>query len=163
MEESKSETSENKFDSSVEDHSTDYVSKYFWMIRPCEEYEDERAECKLIRSRFHQYFVHGEVTDCNVWARDATNCKKCLDERDNRACLALIGSESIRRLKRLEGHRNNDVWERRSAPPENWDRPLPEYWHQKNKHSLLLLNHNKIIEHIEENEPRLSTSLCSIL
>lgn len=42
----------------------------------------------------------------------------------------LIESEKRRRLERLLPHVQNDVWERRERPPEDWNAPLPE-WMQK--------------------------------
>lgn len=39
---------------------------------------------------------------------------------------AIIHSERQRRLKRLEAHYKNDVWEKRKEPPPDWNKPLPE-------------------------------------
>jgi hypothetical protein len=38
----------------------------------------------------------------------------------------VIQSEEDRRLKRLEGHYNNNVWQKRLEPPADWNKPLPE-------------------------------------
>jgi len=38
----------------------------------------------------------------------------------------VIQSEEDRRLKRLEGHYKNDVWQKRMEPPADWNKPLPE-------------------------------------
>lgn len=130
-------------------------------MRPCDEYEDEAKECKRIKARFHQYFIHGETTDCNPWFRDASNCTKCIDEKNTQACKDIIANESRRRLKRLQGHKNNDVWERRSEPPENWGSPLPGWWLKKNRNSLLISSLNDVEEYTAVNEP--SSSFCSIL
>ena len=39
----------------------------------------------------------------------------------------IVEREGKRLSARLKGHLENDVWERRSEPPENWNAPLPEY------------------------------------
>ena len=46
------------------------------------EYEDEYYNCKSIRDRFQQYFVHGEVSDCTSWKRDFDNCLKYKETED---------------------------------------------------------------------------------
>ena len=48
-------------------------------VRPCEAYKDEHSECKSIKGRFHQYFIHGDTIDCTQWETDYENCMKyCL-------------------------------------------------------------------------------------
>lgn len=49
----------------------------------------------------------------------------------------LIESEKTRRLRRLRAHYENDVWQRRDKPPENWNAPLPKWLDEKNKNSYL--------------------------
>ncbi|XP_063700862.1 synaptic plasticity regulator PANTS [Culicoides brevitarsis] len=97
-----------------------------WQIRPCDVYYEEYKDCKSIKARFQQYFVHGEPTDCMPWRRDYDNCTKFLKSKDLKAARALIESEKERRRERFKGHYANDVWTRRDKPPENWSAPLPE-------------------------------------
>lgn len=30
-------------------------------------------------------------------------------------------------MTRLKGHYNNNVWEKRTEPPSDWNKPLPDY------------------------------------
>ena len=55
----------------------------------------------------------------------------------------MIESEKERRQERLKGHYNNNVWERREAPPEDWKKPLPDYLQkaQVTNHNYLHLLH----------------------
>lgn len=39
----------------------------------------------------------------------------------------LFYREKERLKDRLQGHATNDVWERRTSPPENWNKSLPEH------------------------------------
>ena len=43
-------------------------------VRPCESYNDEYSECKSIKGRFHQYFLHGENL-AKVYRPPARKCK----------------------------------------------------------------------------------------
>ncbi|XP_023341421.1 uncharacterized protein LOC111711321 [Eurytemora carolleeae] len=38
-----------------------------------------------------------------------------------------------------EGHYSNDVWEKRTTPPEDWNAPLPDWFKEKNDSSYLQL------------------------
>ncbi|XP_018318817.1 UPF0545 protein C22orf39 homolog isoform X2 [Agrilus planipennis] len=101
-----------------------------WMIRDCDIYSDEYSDCTSIKARFHQYFVFGTTLDCSQWKRDCDNCWKWKE---------LIKSECNRHLERLRNHYANDVWEKRSSPPEDWEKPLPEHMIQEYEHSFLHL------------------------
>lgn len=39
--------------------------------------------------------------------------------------------------KRLKAHFSNNVWERRTAPPEDWNKPLPDHLADAAEDSLL--------------------------
>ncbi|KAJ9582390.1 hypothetical protein L9F63_003243 [Diploptera punctata] len=97
-----------------------------WQIRPCELYKEEYNDCTSIKARFHQYFVHGETIDCTQWKRDYDNCIRWKNDNNSKAMKELLDSEKDRRLKRLEGHFKNNVWAKRTEPPEDWNKPLPE-------------------------------------
>lgn len=103
-----------------------FLTLYFLQIRPCDIYYDEYKECKSIKARFQQYFVHGESSDCTPWKRDYDNCAKFEETKDLRAARALIESEKQRRVDRFKGHYMNDVWKKRDQPPANWNSELPE-------------------------------------
>lgn len=101
-------------------------SEETWMVRPCEMYKEEYSECTSIKARFHQYFIFGKSVDCSQWKRDFENCVLWRDNHNSNALKEVIQSEEDRRLKRLEGHYKNDVWPKRSEPPADWNKPLPE-------------------------------------
>ena len=44
--------------------------------------------------------------------------------------------EAIRMIKRLSGTINNDVWERRTEPPQDWNKPLPPELEEKAENSV---------------------------
>ncbi|XP_014215998.1 UPF0545 protein C22orf39 homolog [Copidosoma floridanum] len=108
-----------------------------FMIRPCHIYNDEFYECERPKGRFHQYFIFGEYLNCWQWQMDFENCKKWKESQDEEAYALLIASEKKRRTERLKGHIENDVWEKRDKPPENWDAPLPEWLEKKNANTYL--------------------------
>ncbi|XP_053972110.1 uncharacterized protein LOC128872942 [Hylaeus volcanicus] len=108
-----------------------------WMVRPCELYKEEYDDCKSIRARFHQYFVHGKTIKCSQWKTDYENCYLWSKYKSEKAYEELIKSEKNRRLERLKGHYLNNVWTRRDKPPENWNAPLPQWMQDKFEHSFL--------------------------
>lgn len=103
---------------------------YEWMIRPCMVYKGEYDDCASIKARFNQYFIFGKTLDCTQWKTDYHNCYQWEKHKSEEAYNELIESEKRRRLERLLPHVQNDVWERRERPPEDWNAPLPE-WMQK--------------------------------
>ncbi|XP_076280778.1 synaptic plasticity regulator PANTS [Lasioglossum baleicum] len=125
-----------------------------WMIRPCEIYNEEHSDCKSIAARFHQYFVFGKSIDCSQWKTDYQNCYRWEKYKSEQAYESLINSEKKRRLERLRAHYANDTWEKRNAPPENWNAPLPE-WLQKKLDTSYLANAAKL-------EQDYNKSSCSI-
>ncbi|XP_018561454.1 UPF0545 protein C22orf39 homolog [Anoplophora glabripennis] len=98
-----------------------------WMIRRCTVYDEEYSDCTSIRARFNQYFIYGKTLDCSQWKKDSLNCYKWTENYDIKAAEELIESEKQRRRERLLPHYQNDIWVKRKTPPENWDKPLPEF------------------------------------
>lgn len=131
-----------------------------WMFRPCEIYEDEYRECKCIQQRFHQYFIFGEKTDCTQWKTDMNNCLLWRKHKSAKAYEALVESERKRRYDRLRGHYQNDIWERRTHPPENWNAPLPQ-WAAERLENTYLEQRKQLLE--EQNVRLSESSLCIIL
>lgn len=39
----------------------------------------------------------------------------------------IIESETTRRKERLGAHYANNIWKRRTSPPEDWAKPLPDF------------------------------------
>ena len=37
----------------------------------------------------------------------------------------MVDREKVRMEERLKTHKENDVWEPRTSPPEDWNKPLP--------------------------------------
>ena len=50
----------------------------------------------------------------------------------------IIERENIRITTRLRGHLENDVWQRRDNPPDDWNKPLPKHLQDAGKNSLLV-------------------------
>lgn len=72
-------------------------------IRPCFLYKEEYSDCKSMKGRFHQYFIHGESVDCLQWKRDYDNCTRFEEKSDLKAAHAIIQSEQDRRTARFKG------------------------------------------------------------
>ncbi|XP_065168664.1 synaptic plasticity regulator PANTS [Atheta coriaria] len=130
-----------------------------WMIRPSVVYDDEYSDCRSIKSRFQQYFVDGHSTDCTQWKRDLDNSYKWEANRDIKAGKEIIVSEKIRRFERMKAHYDNDVWEKRKNPPEDWSKPLPEYMQKEYEATYLNIKSKEIKGEIE---PTFDTS-CTIM
>ncbi|XP_071557994.1 synaptic plasticity regulator PANTS [Temnothorax nylanderi] len=118
--------------------------EYEWMVRPCMVYKDEHDECTSIRARFHQYFIFGEMLDCDQWKTDYHNCYQWQKYKSEEAYDELIRSEKERRAKRLHAHYQNNVWEKREKPPENWNTPLPEWMQKAFENSYLHIRSQEI-------------------
>lgn len=56
----------------------------------------------------------------------------------------LVKSETNRRLTRLRAHYNNDVWEKRKEPPEDWNKPLPDYLQKEYENTYLNLKSKEL-------------------
>uniref|UniRef100_A0A0P4WPV0 Synaptic plasticity regulator PANTS n=1 Tax=Scylla olivacea TaxID=85551 RepID=A0A0P4WPV0_SCYOL len=133
------------------------LPSFSWLVRPCEYYKEEYSDCSSIKAKFHQYFIHGETRDCSQWKVDYNQCLKFRNQKDMEALSSVIESEKERRQDRLRGHYNNDVWERREAPPEDWNKPLPEYLQKDNQSSYIALKLQEAKQGKED-----SSSLCII-
>ncbi|CAN7984855.1 unnamed protein product, partial [Ixodes hexagonus] len=106
-------------------------------VRPCEWYLEEYKDCKSIRGRFHQYFIFGSTLDCDNWSKDYTNCLRWRKEKDIEALRSVVDSEAQRKKERLDGSLQNNVWELRSEPPKDWNKPLPEWMNEKLRNTYL--------------------------
>lgn len=107
--------------------SDEYIEKNSWMIRKCSLYNDEYSDCTSMHARIHQYFIKGKMEDCGQWKRCYNNCIKWEETKDRKAFKELINDELDKRKERLSGHLGNDVWEKRTDPPSNWNDPLPPH------------------------------------
>lgn len=125
------------------------VFKYFVLflaqIRDCSVYNEEYKECKSLKSRFNQYFIYGHYLSCDQWRLDYNNCQRYAWREDKEAARELITSELNRRTKRLTAHYDNDVWKKREHPPDDWEKPLPDFMEERNKSSFLEIKTNELL------------------
>ncbi|XP_068234523.1 synaptic plasticity regulator PANTS [Palaemon carinicauda] len=131
--------------------------RFSWLVKPCERYKEEYSECTSIKAKFHQYFINGETEDCSQWKKDYNSCLDFRNKRDLEALDNVITSERLRRKKRLEGHYQNDVWEPRESPPEDWNKPIPKEYAADQDISYLAQKCRELKEGKVE-----SHSMCSI-
>ncbi|XP_054166712.1 UPF0545 protein C22orf39 homolog [Oppia nitens] len=108
-----------------------------WLVRPCERYHFQYKDCKSIKARVHQYFIFGQSIDCNQWYEDYMNCLDYRKTTDVNSLQKVIDSEMKRKDDRLATVRQNDVWEYRNKPPDDWSKPLPKWFQEKTKSSVL--------------------------
>jgi hypothetical protein len=81
--------------------------------------------------------VNGDILDCSSWNNDLNDCINFEEKNDYRAGKRIIESENKRRKERMQGHYQNDTWNRRKSPPEDWNKPLPNYITKKYENSFL--------------------------
>lgn len=69
----------------------------------------------------------------------------------------MVQSEKNKRIRRWKSFYENNVWESRKTPPENWNDPLPDYIANRKTKSTFK-------ETVEElNEGSKNNSFCSIM
>jgi hypothetical protein len=81
--------------------------------------------------------VHGDSLDCSSWEHDFENCNKFEEKNDLKAAKKIIENEEGRRKTRMKAHWGNNVWKKRSAPPEDWSKPLPDHLNKQYENSFL--------------------------
>jgi hypothetical protein len=119
-------------------NSSNFVFEKHW--KNSEEFRD----CRSIKGRFQQYFVHGDSLDCASWEHDFEDCLKYEDKNDLKAAKRVIDNETLRRKERLKNHYSNNVWKKRDAPPEDWAKPLPEHLTKGYENSFLDLKSKEL-------------------
>lgn len=50
-------------------------------------YNNEYKDCTSVKSRLHQYFIHGHTVDCNNWFEDYSLCLKWRNNKDLHAAV----------------------------------------------------------------------------
>jgi len=108
-----------------------------WMVRPCEMYKEEYKDCKSIKQRFQQYFIYGASQDCSQWKSDYDHCLQWRACKDKESIMTVIESERRRREQRLRSSTYPEVWATRSAPPSDWNSPLPDWMVEEHKQTYL--------------------------
>lgn len=73
--------------------------------------------------------------------------------------LAVISSEKERRLARLRAHYRNDTWAKRTAPPEDWSKPLPEWMAKRDENTYLA----QMAKELKEGKIENTKSFCAIM
>lgn len=106
-------------------------------MRPCKAYRGEYKECKRWKGRFNQYFIFGEMLDCQGWADTYNNCQKYSWRGNKDAAIDVIKSEIERYENRMRPHLENDVWAKREKPPDDWSQPLPQFMVERNQGSYI--------------------------
>jgi len=96
-----------------------------WMIQNCDHYYAEWKACKSFKGKFYQYYMDGEIKDCKTLKDNYDDCRFVTARYDEEACKRLVDREKVRMEERLKTHKENDVWEPRTSPPEDWNKPLP--------------------------------------
>ncbi len=122
---------------------------------------EEYKDCKSLKSRFNQYFIHGESLDCSSWYHDYENCLKWESKKDLKAAKEIIDSESKRRNIRLKNHYGNDIWRKRKTVPEDWAKPLPENISKEYENSYLDIKSKEMKGIIEKREEE--RTLCVVM
>uniref|UniRef100_T1JLU5 Synaptic plasticity regulator PANTS n=1 Tax=Strigamia maritima TaxID=126957 RepID=T1JLU5_STRMM len=146
---------------SFEESHIEDLPQNAWLVRPCEVYSDEYSDCKSFKARFHQYFIHGETTDCSQWKKDHENCMDWRKNRNADSLKSVIQSEETRIRNRKLASLQNDVWQLRNEPPSDWNSPLPEYL-IKNENTSFLVKKQKELDSKTSNEDTKETSFCTI-
>jgi len=98
-----------------------------WRIRECRDYDFEHMNCRKLRNKLQAYYLGTEPEDCTLWKDNFDDCMKFVNSADEAAAERLVAREGERLKERLRGHFENDVWEKRTSPPDNWNAPLPDY------------------------------------
>lgn len=98
---------------------------------------EEFRDCRSIKGRFQQYFVHGDSLDCASWEHDFEDCLRYTEKNDLKAAKKVIDNETARRKDRMKNHFGNNVWKKRANPPEDWAKPLPEHLTKQYENSFL--------------------------
>lgn len=99
----------------------------FFLVRPCERYQELLKSCKSLRGRLHQYYVYGELFDCGENKKNFEDCLFYRKTKDPSALKGIIEWEKAMIDKRMKATLCNPVWEPREKPPEDFQAPLPEF------------------------------------
>ena len=81
--------------------------------------------------------MNGKYENCDIKQTNFNDCNALSGSYDEDAAQRLVEFEESRIAKRLQAHFDNDVWEKRSEPPEDWNKPLPEGLAKLSENSLL--------------------------
>lgn len=112
------------------------------LVRPCERYKELYKSCRSFKSRIYQYYVYGETLDCTPHWDNYQSCLKYRKTKNVNLLEPIIKWEKNLIKTRLETVKQNKAWEMRDKPPEDFNKPLPEFIEKRQKESLLRLYEN---------------------
>ena len=97
------------------------------LVRPCERYLELFKTCKSIRGRLHQYYVYGELFDCQPHKSNYDACMNYRKSGELSILDPIIEWETNMINTRLKTVEQNKVWKMRDSPPEDFNAPLPNF------------------------------------
>ena len=94
----------------------------------CDHYQYELARCGTIRTRITDYYSGSDTQqDCSKYEDLFASCLDWYRSGSQAAFKKLYDYESKLVEERKKASEANDVWEKRTAPPEDWNSPLPDW------------------------------------
>lgn len=110
--------------------------RYYSLVRPCERYWELFESCKSFKNRLHQYYVFGELFDCEPHRINYDVCLKFRKTKDLKLLHSIIEWEQNLINTRLKTVEQNKVWDMREKPPDDFNGPLPEFIVKRQSSSL---------------------------
>lgn len=108
---------------------------FYYLVRVCEEYKSLFKNCKRISSRIHQYYVYGDLLDCNIHNDNYSHCLNYRKKKNLDSLNPIIEWENAVMDARNKSVLNNKAWQLRDRPPIDFDGPLPEFLRRRQKES----------------------------
>ncbi|WAR03667.1 CV039-like protein [Mya arenaria] len=102
----------------------EFFKMYMNKFENCDYFKTEFETCKHWKSKINQKYLYGETLDCS---HDEQMYDMCMDYQrtsDKNLEHQLAFQEYSRSLFRRQNARENDVWEYRTEPPEDWNLPI---------------------------------------
>lgn len=104
-------------------------------LLPCDHYDHEYWQCSSFSGRIDRYYRGISISsdECKKFRELFDDCVKYEREPGGSfdALLRLNNYENDLMRKRADAARVNDVWERRTKPPSDWNAPLPDWCQEK--------------------------------
>ena len=97
------------------------------LVRPCHRYKEMYKSCRSFRGRLHQYYVYGELFDCNKHKENYDACMNYRETKDFSILEKVIQWERDLIETRVNAEKQNQTWEFRTQPPDDFNSPLPEF------------------------------------
>lgn len=110
------------------------------MVRPCERYKELYDMCRSIKARLHQYYVYGDKTDCKPHFDNFCHCLNYRESKNPDDLDSIIEWEQNYYSSRRKTVTQNVVWNIRDTPPDDFNRPLPEFIIKRHAESLFKKN-----------------------